>query len=47
MADVYDALSNKRCYKEAMDLDIVLSTMENDREKFDNEVYKAFLSLYK
>ena len=44
IADVFDALSAKRCYKEAMPLEKVLSIMKNGAgEHFDPQLIKLFL----
>ena len=44
VADVFDALSSKRCYKEAMDLDTVLSIMKEDSgSHFDPDLVKLLL----
>ncbi|MCD4667056.1 MAG: response regulator [Sulfurimonas sp.] len=44
IADVFDALSSKRCYKEPMPLEKVLSIMENDSgTHFDPDLVKLFL----
>jgi len=44
IADVFDALSSKRCYKEAMPLDKVLAIMKADAgTHFDPELTKLFL----
>lgn len=44
IADVYDALSNRRCYKEAWDPDEVLSTLRKDAgTAFDPELVEVFL----
>ena len=45
IADVYDALSSKRAYKEAWDEADILQTMENGAGKqFDPELIRVFLS---
>jgi len=45
LADVYDALSSARCYKEAWDEDKVLSLIKEEGGKhFDPEVVEAFFS---
>jgi HD-GYP domain-containing protein (c-di-GMP phosphodiesterase class II) len=45
LADVYDALSSARCYKEAWDEEKVLSVIKEDAGKhFDPEVVEAFFS---
>jgi HD-GYP domain-containing protein (c-di-GMP phosphodiesterase class II) len=45
LADVYDALSNKRSYKEAWDEDRVLAIIrENSGTQFDPEVVDAFFT---
>lgn len=44
IADVFDALSSKRCYKEPMPLEKVLSIMKNDSgTHFDPNLAKLFL----
>ena len=44
VADVFDALSSKRCYKDPIPFDKVLSIMENDAGvHFDPELIKLFL----
>jgi len=44
LADVYDALSCRRCYKEAWDLDEVLKTIRDEAGKqFDPELVAVFL----
>lgn len=44
ITDVYDALSNRRCYKEAWDADQVLATLKNDAgTAFDPELVELFL----
>lgn len=44
IADVYDALSNKRCYKEAWDSNAVLEELRNESGKmFDPELVEIFL----
>lgn len=44
IADVFDALSSKRVYKKAMELDKVLSIMEGDAgTHFDPDLIKVFL----
>jgi len=44
IADVFDALSSKRCYKEPMPLDKVLSIMKQDSgTHFDPELIELFL----
>ncbi len=45
VADVFDALSSKRCYKEAMELEKVLSIMKNDAgTHFDPELIALFFN---
>jgi putative two-component system response regulator len=45
LADVYDALSSKRCYKEPFSEDKVVSILKESRGKhFDSEILDAFLS---
>ena len=47
LTDVYDALSCKRCYKEAWDQDRVLSLIREERGKqFDPEIVDAFFTCY-
>jgi HD-GYP domain-containing protein (c-di-GMP phosphodiesterase class II) len=44
IADVYDALSNKRCYKEAWDIVAVIEELKNESGKmFDPELLEVFL----
>jgi HD-GYP domain-containing protein (c-di-GMP phosphodiesterase class II) len=44
LADVYDALSCRRCYKEAWDENVVLSTIRGEAGKqFDPELVEVFL----
>jgi HD-GYP domain-containing protein (c-di-GMP phosphodiesterase class II) len=44
IADVYDALSNKRCYKEAWDPAAVVAELKNESGKmFDPELLEIFL----
>jgi HD-GYP domain-containing protein (c-di-GMP phosphodiesterase class II) len=44
IADVYDALSNRRCYKEAWDQNAVVAELENESGKmFDPELLRIFL----
>jgi HD-GYP domain-containing protein (c-di-GMP phosphodiesterase class II) len=44
LADVYDALSNRRCYKEAWDENEVLTTISDEAGKqFDPELVEVFL----
>lgn len=44
IADVYDALSNKRCYKEAWDSEAVIEELRNESGKmFDPELIEIFL----
>ncbi|MDF1875385.1 response regulator [Sulfurimonas sp. SAG-AH-194-I05] len=45
IADVFDALSSKRCYKEPMELDVVLKIMKKDAgTHFDPELIDLFLA---
>ncbi|MCA9136408.1 MAG: response regulator [Planctomycetales bacterium] len=45
VADVFDALSSKRCYKDALPLDQCLEIMQKERGKhFDPKVLDAFLA---
>ncbi|MGP1586739.1 MAG: HD-GYP domain-containing protein [Treponemataceae bacterium] len=47
VADVFDALSNKRCYKAAWEEDDVINEIKSQSGKqFDPEVVKAFLGAY-
>jgi HD-GYP domain-containing protein (c-di-GMP phosphodiesterase class II) len=44
LADVFDAIVSRRCYKDACSLDIALDILRRDREKhFDPAVLDAFL----
>ena len=44
LADVYDALSCRRCYKEAWDENEVLSTIQEEAGKqFDPQLVEVFL----
>lgn len=44
IADVFDALSNKRCYKDAWDSDAVIEELRNESGKmFDPELTEIFL----
>jgi HD-GYP domain-containing protein (c-di-GMP phosphodiesterase class II) len=44
IADVYDALSNKRCYKDAWDADAVLAELKEESGRmFDPELIEIFL----
>lgn len=44
IADVFDALSNRRCYKEAWDPDAVVTELRNESGKmFDPELVEIFL----
>jgi len=44
IADVYDALSNRRCYKEAWDPNAVLEELQKDAGKaFDPELVEVFI----
>lgn len=46
VADVFDALSGERCYREAMDLDFCFETIRRGRgTAFDPQVVDAFLRL--
>ncbi|MFO0941525.1 MAG: HD domain-containing phosphohydrolase [Pirellulales bacterium] len=45
VADVFDALSTKRCYKEAFPIDKCFEIMSNERNQhFDGRILDAFLS---
>ncbi len=45
LADVFDALGHKRCYKEAWPLDRILEVVREEREKhFDPDVVDALLA---
>jgi len=47
IADVYDALSSKRCYKEAWNESEVLKTIKNESGKqFDPTIVDAFLEIF-
>jgi HD-GYP domain-containing protein (c-di-GMP phosphodiesterase class II) len=47
LADVFDALSSKRCYKEEWSQERVLGIINQDAGKhFDPEVVEAFLAIY-
>lgn len=47
VADVYDALSSKRAYKEAWEQDTIIETLKADSgSHFDPEVIDAFLDVY-
>lgn len=44
LADVVDALANKRCYKDAWELEKIITLVKNERgEHFDPKVVDAFL----
>ncbi|MBR4953194.1 MAG: HD domain-containing protein, partial [Oscillospiraceae bacterium] len=46
IADVFDAVSEKRCYRDAMPLDECFSIIENGRgTDFDPEIVDAFLAI--
>lgn len=45
IADVYDALTNNRPYRTAIDKDIALSYIKANKEKFGEENVNAFLSI--
>ncbi|MCF0241468.1 MAG: HD domain-containing protein, partial [Treponema sp.] len=46
VADVFDALSSQRCYKEAWDIEDAFKEIENNSGKqFDPEIVKAFLEI--
>ncbi len=46
IADVFDAVVSRRCYKEACSLDMALGILDEDSGKhFDPEVVKAFLAV--
>jgi putative nucleotidyltransferase with HDIG domain len=45
LADIFDALSSKRCYKDAWEEDIVLNYVkENSGKEFDPEIVDAFFA---
>ena len=45
LADVFDALVSKRCYKEAFSYDKAFSSMEESRgDHFDPQLGKVFLT---
>ncbi len=47
LADVYDALTSKRVYKECWDEDKVLDTIRSEKGRhFDPEIVDAFFSIY-
>ncbi len=47
LADVYDALTSQRCYKDAWPEDKALDLLRNERGKqFDPDVVDAFLDIY-
>lgn len=47
VADVFDALSHKRCYKEAWDVEQAFCEIQNDSGKhFDPEIVAAFLQIH-
>ncbi len=44
IADVYDALTSKRCYKDAIYVEDVFDLMENlSGQQFDPEIMEVFL----
>jgi HD-GYP domain-containing protein (c-di-GMP phosphodiesterase class II) len=45
VADVFDALMENRPYRPGMRQDEALAVMERERERFDPEVYRAFLKV--
>lgn len=46
VADVFDALSHRRCYKEAWSLDDAFSTIQSEAGKqFDPEIVRAFMKI--
>lgn len=47
LADVYDALRNDRAYRKAYKKDTVLKIIEQEKHKYDENVYKAFIELYR
>ena len=47
IADVYDALVSRRCYKEPWDEKEVIETIKNERGKqFDPEMVDCFFDIY-
>jgi len=46
IADVYDALSNDRSYRKAYKKETVLKILDQQKHKFDKDIYKAFTKLY-
>jgi response regulator RpfG family c-di-GMP phosphodiesterase len=47
LADVFDALSSARCYKEAWDEEKVLSILKEETGKqFEPELVEIFLEIY-
>lgn len=46
LADVYDALNSNRAYRKAYKRDIALKIIEQEKHKFDIDIYKAFSELY-
>ncbi len=45
LADVYDALRNDRAYRKAYKKDTVLKIIEQEKHKYDENVYKAFIEI--
>lgn len=43
LADVYDALCNDRAYRKAYKKETALEIIEQEKHKYDKEVYKAFI----
>lgn len=46
MADVYDALNSNRAYRKAYKKETTLKIIEQEKYKFDKDVYKAFSEIY-
>lgn len=47
ICDVYDALTSKRAYRDAVVPIIALEIMKSEKENFDPYLYKAFLKIIK
>jgi len=46
LADVFDAIVSKRCYKDACTLDVALDVIQKDGgQHFDPQVTEAFLAV--